>query len=389
MYMPNSIYNTARGTMGITPEQIVVDMSNEISLLQPRLYPLTVILKKLSTNPTHNYRFDWLDDSLLARWCSAAAQALADATTVTLGTGEGALVGANDLIKVIDTDEVIKVDSVAGDVATVTRGYGVTTADVIPEGAKLLIMGNAMAQGSASSAEKYQNTVPFYNYTQIIKTSYSITNTLDAMKLYGGAELNRLRKKKGIEHGESIEYALMLGERKLDTSGSQPTTTTGGIMQFLKGVAPTKTLDTSTVTDLKLQKKALDDFIEEVMTYGSSKKLWICSPTILNFVNNIAYDKLQLVQSDNDKTFGLDITQWRTPHGTLNITQHPLLTQGLAGHSIVLDTDELEYRPLTGRDTQLKTNIQNNDEDGKREMYITEAGLQIRQPKKHGIFIVK
>ncbi len=384
-----SIYDVARGTKNITSEQIVVDMSNEISLLQPRLYPLTVILKKLSTMPTHNYRFDWLDDKLLARWCTAAAQALADATSVTVGTGEGALIGANDLIKVIDTDEVIKVDSVAGDVLTVTRAYGSTTAAIIPADAKLLIMGNAMAQGSGASAEKYQNTVPFFNYTQIIKTTYSITNTLDAMKLYGGAELNRLRKKKGIEHGESIEYALLLGERKLDTTGSQPTTTTGGIMQFLKGVAPTKTLDTSTVTDLKLQKKALDDFVEEVMTYGSGKKLWICSPSILNFLNTIASDKLQLIQSDNDKTFGLDITQWRTPHGTLNVTQHPLLTHGLAGHSIVLDTEELAYRPLSGRDTQLKTGIQNNDEDGKREMYITEMGLQLRQPLKHGIFIVK
>ena len=383
-----SIYEAARGAGNITPEQIVIDMSNEISLLQPRLYPLSTIIKKMSTKPAHNYRFDWLDDKLMARWV-VAETALADATTVTLGTGEGALVAAGDLLKVVDTDEVIRVESVAGDTLTVTRGFGTTKAAEIPESAKVVIMGNAMAQGTGASAEKYNNTVPFFNYTQIFKTTYSITNTLDAMKTYGGKELNRIRKKKGIEHAESIEFALLLGERKLDTSGPQPLTTTGGILQFLKGTAPTKTLDTSSVTDLKAQKKALDDFIEEVMTYGSGRKLWLCSPSILNFVNNIAYDKLNIIQADNDKTFGLDITQWRTPHGTLNITQHPLLTHGLAGYSIVLDTDELAYRPLAGRNTQLKTNVQNNDEDGKREMYITEAGLELRQPLKHGIFIVK
>lgn len=383
-----TIYEAAKGAGNITAGQIVIDMSNEISLLQPRLYPLSTIIKRMNTTATNNYRFDWLDDKLMARWVTAAAT-LIGAGTVVLGVGEGALVSAGDLLKVIATSEVMKVVSVAGDTVTVTRGYGTTAAAAITVGSKVVNMGNAMAQGTGASAEKYTNTAPFFNYTQIFKTTYSITNTLDAMKLYGGKELARIRKKKGIEHAESLEYSLLLGEKKLDVSGTQPLTTTGGVLQFLAGTAPTVTLDTTSVTDLALQKKALDDFVESVMTYGSGKKLWLCSPKILNFINRIAADKVQIIQSDNDKTFGLDITQWRTPHGTLNITQHPLLTQGLSGYSLVLDTEELAYRPLVGRDTQLKTNVQLPDEDGVREMYITEAGLELRQPLKHGVFIVK
>jgi len=385
----NSIYNIARGSSNITAEQIVVDMSNEITLLQPRISPLTVLTKKLGTKSTHNYRFDWLEDSMMARWGTVKAEALADATSLTLNAGEGSLIAINDILKVASTGEMVKVTAVAGDVLTVERGFGETSADVVPADAKILVVSNAMAQGTGAGSEKYNNTVPVHNYTQIIKTAYSITNTLDSMKLYGEKELARLRNKKGIEHAMSIEYALLFGERKLDTTGPQPLTTTAGVLSFLAGTDNVVTLDTATVTDAKLQKEALEDYIEKIFTYGSDRKVWLCSPDVITFVNRMAFDKLQLIQANNDKTFGLDITTFRTPHGTLNMVHHPLLTQGYAGYSITLDIGELAYRPLQGRDTKLKTNIQLPDEDGKRDQYITEMGLELRQPDKHGMFILK
>jgi len=384
-----TIYEGARGAGNITQQQIVVDMSNEITLLQPRVSPLTVLTKKLNTKTTHNYRFDWLEDDMMARWATVKTEANAGDTSIVLNTGEGALVAVNDLIKVASTGEILRVTAITGDTLTVTRAFGQTVAKTIPTNAKVLVVANAMAQGTGAGAEKYNNTVPVYNYTQIIKTAYSITNTLDAMKLYGGKELARLRKKKGIEHAVSIENALLFGERKLDTTGSQPLTTTAGVLSFLSGTDNVVTLDTTTVVDAKLQKNALENYIEKVFTYGSDRKVWLCSPDVITFVNRMAFDKLQIIQADNDKTFGLDITTFRTPHGTLNMIHHPLLTQGYAGYSITLDMEELAYRPLTGRDTTLKTNIQLPDEDGKRDQYITEMGLELRQPKKHGMFILK
>ena len=49
----------------------------------------------------------------------------------------------------------------------------------------------------------------------------------------------------------------------------------------------------------------------------------------------------------------------------------------------------IAYRPLTGngvnRDTFIETNIQANDEDGRRDQIITEAGLEISLPETHAI----
>jgi hypothetical protein len=47
--------------------------------------------------------------------------------------------------------------------------------------------------------------------------------------------------------------------------------------------------------------------------------------------------------------------------------------------------DYIAYRPLAGRDTTLKTNIQNNDVDGWMDEYLTEAGLEVRLEKTHAI----
>lgn len=378
--MPNSIVNTARGTANIEQKRVVVDMSNSISLLKPRLYPLTVLSKKLGTQGANNYKFEWMEDSLLSRWVTCPAGVTDTATEITLGASEGGLVSANDLLKVVETGEVLRATLIANDKITVTRAYGTTSAKAIPAGAKILVMGNAMMQGSGAPAEKYHQPVPVFNYTQIFKTAFSVTNTLEAIKLYGRSELARLQMHKGIEHAQSIEYAAIFGERSLVTSGAQPISTTGGVMQFLAG---TENVDAISGTTGKLAD--LFDYCEKIFTYGSDTKTWLCSPAWLTFMAKIAADYLHVIQADNDKTLGLNITQFRSPHGVLNMVPHPLFVQGYADLSIILDMEELKYRPLSGRDTKLQTNIQAPDEDGRRDQLITEAGFEIRQPKKHGI----
>ena len=106
---------------------------------------------------------------------------------------------------------------------------------------------------------------------------------------------------------------------------------------------------------------------------------------LLTVLDSFARNRLSVIQADKTKSYGLDVTSFVTPHGTLKFVKHPLLVGGYDGHGIVLDPEELSYRNLQGRDTKLNTNIQLPDEDGKKEEYITEAGLELRQVKKHGL----
>lgn len=383
--MGAALANTARGVNNILSNRIAIDMANDIALLKPRVNPLTVITKKLNTKSCNSYKFEWMEDDIMARWTSCPAGAASGAATVALNAGDGALVAVGDILKNPATGELVRVTAIAVDSLTVTRGYGETATAAIAAGQKLLVVANAIMQGDVAPAEKYLQPTAVYNYTQIFKTPFSVTNTLDATKLYGGAELARLRSRKGVEHAMSLEYAMLFGERKFDTSGAQPLSTTAGVIKFLTGTPNAKSVSRATANTAALQQAALDSWCETLFTYGSPTKTWFCAPSIITWVNQIAQSKVQVINADNDKTFGLDIIKYQSPHGTLNIVMHPLLINGYTDFAFALDLDSVSYRPLKGRDTKLLPNVQNNDEDGVRDMYLTEAGLELKLPASHGI----
>lgn len=381
------LISTAVGTANVTPvgKRIVVDMAKEIAFLEPSANPLVVLSKKASTSPCSSYKYEWIDNATDVRWVNVGTAAAADATSIVLSAGEGKNAAVNDLMKVTATGEVIKVTAIATDTLTVSRDVGgaIGAKAAIAKDTKLLVIGNASMQGSGAPAENIAGTSAFDNYTQIFKTAFSITNTLDATTVYGMQELARLRKQAGIQHAKSMEYAFLFGQKSIDTTGAQPVTTTQGIVPAILGDGTTATSTKAAMTEAKLM-----TFCEDLFQYGGASRTCFCSPDTLSWFAQTASSKLQLIQSDHDSTLGLNVTKYATPHGVLDLVLHPLLRTGYAGYLIALSMDEISYKPLKARDTKLITNIQDNDEDGERDQYLTEAGIMLRQPKKHGIFTI-
>ena len=60
---------------------------------------------------------------------------------------------------------------------------------------------------------------------------------------------------------------------------------------------------------------------------------------------------------------------------------------------MMADMSQLAYRPLVGnglnRDTQIMTNVQSADEDLRKDMILTEAGLEITLPESHALYNVE
>lgn len=385
-----SIITTARGAGGtntILANRIPVDMSDVIVKLNPSVMPLTVLSKKLGTKPCSNYKFEWLESDMMARWiANTAVQIAADTTTIPLAAaGQYANVAVGDLLKVASTGEIMLVTAITGTTnITVTRAYSTsgTAAAIIPASSKILIIGNAMQQGSGAPSEKYKDVTASFNYTQIFKTPFAVTNTLDATKLYGPSELARLQADKGIEHGLSIEYAFWFGEKLLVTSGSQPVTATGGVIQSIGGSATSISVSADNTESL------FEDFVQSAFEYGSTTKTMFCSPNVLTYINRLATGKMELVQANNDTTYGLTIRRYLSPHGVLNLVLNPLFKEGYKDTAVVLDMGNITYRPLAGRDTKLLTSIQSPDEDGRRDMYITEAGIEVKLPSTHKVMVL-
>ena len=57
--------------------------------------------------------------------------------------------------------------------------------------------------------------------------------------------------------------------------------------------------------------------------------------------------------------------------------------------AIMVDLNYIAYRPLMGngvsRDTQIITNVQNRNVDGRKDMVLTEAGLEVSLPETHAV----
>ena len=56
----------------------------------------------------------------------------------------------------------------------------------------------------------------------------------------------------------------------------------------------------------------------------------------------------------------------------------------------LVDLDHVTYRPLVGngvnRDTSITTNVQQADEDLRKDLILTEAGLEVSLPETHALF---
>lgn len=81
-----------------------------------------------------------------------------------------------------------------------------------------------------------------------------------------------------------------------------------------------------------------------------------------------------------DKTYGIQISEYVTPFGAINLVHmNGIFVEDFAGYAFLLDMDCFRYRFLNNSDTKLETHIEANGTDGEVDQYITECGLERKQ----------
>ena len=372
-------------TATILQERRDIDFSNRILELEPEAGPLTVLLKKLEKSTADTSIFHWFESERNPRWTAyAGAGEASPQTSVPVTSGTGSYFRTGDLIKVPRTGEVMLVNSVAGDTLTVTRGYGTTTAANLQSGDALLLMANAYPENAKAGSPRLGQPVLKTNYTQIIRTPVSISGTLDAEKQRAQPqERVRLQRRSGVEHLVSIEYNLWFGEPKLDTTPADgPRRTTGGVLYWVTE----NVLDVASENSGNLTYSLFEQWLEMAFRYGSSTKWLFASPRLISVIDTLAAGKLQM--RPRDETYGIAVRTWVSAHGEVNIIKHNLFEgneYGKMGVLLDLNTEDLAYVYLPGRDTKLRLNVGDPDRDGFLDEWLTECGLRFPQAKRHGM----
>ena len=349
-----------------------------------------VLVSKLNKRVAINPSFKWLEDELIPTWASLATSAESGMATVTANAGEHLYFVPGDLLKFARTGEIMRVNAVATapDVINVTRNFasdsvGAPSADLCA-GDYFFKIGTAFMEGSAYSDLYTKSTVTSEktNYAQIFRKSVEITRTLANTELYGGADRPYQRKKKGIELMKEMERSFYFGIPYEYTATTNYTRATGGIDYFIS----------TNATDAggTLTESEFEGFLRTVFRYGSNSRYLFAAPMILSVISLWAQGKLQMFPKD--KTYGIAITQYLSPHGTVNLVKDIVLeyrdisySSYYGGYAFAMELEDVIYRYLQNRDVQMETDIQHPGDDYVKDQYICEVGCEFHSEKKHGL----
>jgi hypothetical protein len=278
------------------------------------------------------------------------------------------------------------------------------------------IIGTSFEEGTASPDTFSDTLDDGFGFTQIFKTACELTNTAIATRHRGYAnEFDRIWAQKLREHKIDIERAMLFGQ-KARVNGVQYTE--GLVGNILKNVTPV-TDDSAlsyssgkgyyrscTTAELTYDRLLSDlEVIFDPARGGASEKLVMASLPVISFFNKMgdgAFIDASVghangpyrVNMDNvEGAFGHKLMEINTVHGSLFLVKQPLFRGIASGMMMMADMSQLAYRPLVGnginRDTQIMTNVQSADEDLRKDMILTEAGLEITLPESHALYNVE
>jgi hypothetical protein len=368
----------------ILSNQRVIDMDNDIAMLELDEAPLVTFLMKLNKRPAFSQKVEWLEDELHPRYTNAAQTFTNVATTIAVTAGTGSYFKPFDILRDELTGENMLVTGVAGDTLTVERGKGSvggTANSTATDG--FIRLSNASAEGATLGQLKQTKKVANYNYCQVIRTGFGMTETLVASKLYGQPDVMAYEaNKKLIEHKREIENTLWMGRRLLETSGAAPRAYMGGVTDYLT---------TNVATGGAMTQKVFEQFLigtatlaPAVARYGPQSKTGFAAPLVLGAVSSYAASKLA-IPSTGVSEWGVDLIRYRSANGYVvsfaekrDWAAFSKTSPALGGSLIVLTMDNV-VPPL--RDTVLKPKRQANDEDSQKQEYLTETSFMFKQER--------
>ena len=312
---------------------------------------------------------------------------------------------------------------------TSNSGGAITGEEILSNNDNCQVIGTSFAEGSGSPDAWSSEIEDDYGYTQIFKTAAEMSNTAIATRYRGYAnEWERIWALKLREHKVDIERAMLFGQRARVSSVQYTEGIVGHILKNGTAQIGDAALSYSTgapyyrsVADSELTYDRLLSDMEIIFDPargGASEKLVLAGLPVISFFNKLGSDSFlstsmaynanaalsgaatttnqsphRMNMSERAGAFGHKVMTIETIHGTMHLVKEPLFRGISANMMAMVDMSQVSYRPLVGnglnRDTAILTNIQNADEDLRKDMILTEAGLEVTLPEAHALYHVE
>lgn len=277
------------------------------------------------------------------------------------------------------------------------------------------VIGSTYEEGASQTARTISEVpVQFYNYCQIFRKPFSITETAARTRVaYDNTGPYKHRAKRAqVDHMKELEYTVLFGRRGLQTASSTKAQRfTGGIIWHLEqyeaqyslyrggdGSSTGPAAVTADTDDDKriientsgnLSEKTYDTYLERVFRKNrnsASELLCVCGSGFLKVMHQM-YKGQSVMQADfpSSDAYGMSVVRHITPFGDVFYKTHPLFNENSQWRNwaLFLDVGELHWRYLTGRDTTLRKHIENKRDDYREDEWLTEGGMEIHSPESH------
>ena len=266
------------------------------------------------------------------------------------------------------------------------------------------VIGSAWAEGSNDPDGWKDELSTREGYCQIFKTGIELFSGSALATRYRGRpdEYKRVWADKLMEHKMDIEHAMLFGVGASDESGAGPTRYTHGIVPYTEANGNVYNFTAGGTGDASSDYDAFIDAMQDFFapeTGNSGDKLVLASRKIMawlsklgsnGFLNNtVSSDSYKLDVQNIQGAFGHQVTKVNTLFGNLHFVPEPLFRNQDDNLAVAIDMANVKYRPLVGngtsRDTHIISNVQNNNVDGRKDIVMTEAGLEISLPETHAV----
>ena len=327
--------------------------------------------------------------------------------------GKFAVDGTNYNTDVIVNYYVDTVDSASQVHLTFVDCYGkdgstITTASgskiKLEDNADGQVVGTTYQEGDTVQASWKDSLYDREGYCQIFKTPIDLFSGTAMATEYRGVknEYQRVWSEKLMEHKMDIEHAMLYGVGRYGTETNN--TTQGNTRRYSWGIMP-YTSKNGKIYGMSYASSGYDAFLDAMEDFfapesgNSGNKLVLASRKVITYLNklgsgsflnnSVGSSQYRLDVQSIPGAFGHQVTKVNTIFGNLHFVAEPLLRGPWEDMCVAIDMKNVAYRPLSGngisRDTFIETNIQNNNVDGRQDVIITEAGLEISLPESHAI----
>ena len=424
------------GNVSLDNTRRIFNFGDRVAELAPQQSPFFVYLNKVAKKPTDDPVFKFLEqrhqwqrrnfDIVSFTWTGIAAETAGGTPTndlvIDCGYDESGAIAAGKPCKFIVPGQILAIKNDAGVVHNFRILDGVadsvthTSSQTTIKGTALMaitdtsgsntfsannqgqVIGTSWAEGTKAPEGWEDIMTDKEGYCQIFKTAMNLfSNTARATSYRGIAdEYNRIWSGKLMEHKMDMEQAFLFGIGNA-TAGAT-------IQRYTHGIVP-YTETNGKVFNFSYASSGYDAFLDAMEDFfapeggNSGAKLVLASRKVITYLNklgnggflnnSVGSSQYKLDVASIPGQFGHTVTKVSTIFGDLHFVPEPLMRGPWQDYCVAVDLKNVAYRPLVGnginRDTFVETNIQANDEDGRRDQVITEAGLEISLPETHAV----